>query len=144
MGSSNGNEISEFWDKDTVSYYVHGKDNIPFHSIIWPAILLGIKNPALPTHIISNEYLTLEKRKISTSNNWAVWVPYILEHYHPDSIRYFLTTNAPENRDTDFSWREFISSHNAELLGAYGNFINRTLKFLEKSYDGQITKRRNK
>ncbi|KAA0964893.1 methionine--tRNA ligase [Sporosarcina sp. ANT_H38] len=133
------NEVSKFWDKDTVSYYVHGKDNIPFHSIIWPAILVGINNPALPTHIISNEYLTLEKKKISTSNNWAVWVPYIVDHYHPDSIRYFLTTNAPENRDTDFSWREFISSHNAELLGAYGNFINRTLKFLEKSYGGQIT-----
>ncbi|MFJ7936541.1 methionine--tRNA ligase [Sporosarcina sp. NPDC096371] len=134
-----GKDVNEFWSEDTISYYVHGKDNIPFHSIIWPAILLGIKNPALPTHIVSNEYLTLEKKKLSTSNNWAVWVPYILEHYHSDSIRYFLTTNAPENRDTDFSWREFISSHNAELLGAYGNFINRTLKFLEKSYEGQIS-----
>ncbi|MFF2753751.1 methionine--tRNA ligase [Psychrobacillus sp. NPDC058041] len=134
------NESDEgFWSEDTTSYYVHGKDNIPFHTIIWPAILLGIKSLSLPTHIVSNEYLTLEKKKLSTSKNWAVWVPYILEKYQPDSIRYFLTTNAPENRDTDFSWREFILSHNSELLGAYGNFINRTLKFIEKSYGGIIS-----
>ncbi|WP_313892057.1 methionine--tRNA ligase [Psychrobacillus sp.] len=128
----------EFWDENTTSYYVHGKDNIPFHSLIWPAILLGINKKSLPTHIVSNEYLTLEKKKLSTSQNWAVWVPYILEKYNPDSIRYFLTTNAPENRDADFSWREFILSHNSELLGAYGNFINRTLKFIEKSYGSTI------
>lgn len=125
-----------YWTEETVSYYVHGKDNIPFHSLIWPAILLGINSPTLPTHIISNEYLTLEKRKLSTSQNWAVWIPDILERYHPDSIRYFLTINAPENRDTDFSWREFIYSHNSELLGAYGNLVNRTFKFIEKFYEG--------
>lgn len=128
----------EFWQNDTISYYVHGKDNIPFHSLIWPAILKGIDVKGLPSHIISNEYLTLEKRKLSTSKNWAVWVPDILERYDPDSIRYFLLINAPENRDTDFSWREFIYSHNSELLGAYGNFINRTFKFIEKSYGGVI------
>lgn len=129
--------IEDWWNGDTISYYVHGKDNIPFHTIIWPSILMGINNPALPTHIISNEYLTLEKQKLSTSKNWAVWVPYILERYDADSIRYFLTSNAPENRDTDFSWREFVYSHNSELLGAYGNFVNRTLKFVEKYYNGK-------
>ncbi|MGE8207164.1 methionine--tRNA ligase [Heyndrickxia sp. NPDC080065] len=129
---------SPFWNENTVTYYVHGKDNIPFHTIIWPAILMGINNKALPKHIVSNEYLTLEKRKLSTSKNWAVWVPDILKTYHPDSIRYFLTINAPENRDTDFSWREFIYSHNSELLGAYGNFVNRTLKFIEKYYSSVI------
>ncbi|MDM5337121.1 methionine--tRNA ligase [Fictibacillus enclensis] len=133
-----GKDDSPFWQEDTVTYYVHGKDNIPFHTIIWPAILHGIGNPALPRHIVSNEYLTLEKKKLSTSKNWAVWVPDLLERYHPDSIRYFLTINAPENRDTDFSWREFIYSHNSELLGAYGNFVNRTLKFIEKSFNGQV------
>ncbi|MBJ8054050.1 methionine--tRNA ligase [Bacillus cereus] len=76
----------------------------------------------------------------SASKHWAVWVPDILERYNPDSIRYFLTVNAPENRDTDFSWREFIYSHNSELLGAYGNFVNRTLKFIEKYYDGIVPK----
>ncbi len=129
--------IKDWWNDETISYYIHGKDNIPFHSVIWPSILMGINNPALPTHIISNEYLTLEKQKLSTSKNWAVWIPDILERYDADSIRYFLTINAPESRDTDFSWREFVYSHNSELLGAYGNFVNRTLKFIEKYYHGK-------
>ncbi|MBO0962914.1 methionine--tRNA ligase [Neobacillus sp. MM2021_6] len=127
-----------FWNSSAQSYYVHGKDNIPFHSIIWAGILAGLGKEPLPTHIVSNEYLTLEKKKLSTSKNWAVWVPDILERYEPDSIRYFLTINAPENRDADYSWKEFIYSHNSELLGAYGNFVNRTLKFIEKSFDGVI------
>jgi methionyl-tRNA synthetase len=133
-----GKDDSKFWDKEATTYYVHGKDNIPFHTLIWPAILIGIRNKALPDYIVSNEYLTLEKKKISTSHNWAVWVPDILYKYHPDSIRYFLTINAPENRDTDFSWREFIYSHNSELLGGYGNLVNRTLKFITKYYGGKI------
>ncbi|MCF6411272.1 methionine--tRNA ligase [Alkalihalobacillus sp. EGI L200015] len=128
-----------FWgEAQTKSYYVHGKDNIPFHSIIWPAILSGLGELKLPDHIISSEYLTIEKKKLSTSRNWAVWVPDLLKDYHPDSIRYFLTINGPEQRDADFSWREFIYSHNSELLGAYGNFVNRTLKFVEKSFDGIV------
>ncbi|TLS36955.1 methionine--tRNA ligase [Pseudalkalibacillus caeni] len=131
-------EETAFWDENAVSYYVHGKDNIPFHTIIWPAILLGIRKRALPTHIVSNEYVTLEQKKLSTSRNWAVWIPDILSRYNADSIRYFLTINAPENRDADFSWREFIYSHNSELLGAYGNFVNRTLKFIEKAYEGNV------
>lgn len=132
------NDDSVFWNSSATSYYVHGKDNIPFHSIIWPGILTGLRKEPLPTHIISNEYLTLEKKKLSTSRNWAVWVPDILDRYDPDSIRYFLTINAPESRDADFSWKEFIYSHNTELLGAYGNFVNRTLKFIQKSFNGII------
>jgi len=131
-----GNDDSIFWNTAAKSYYVHGKDNIPFHSIIWPGILAALGKEPLPTHIVSNEYLTLEKKKLSTSKNWAVWVPDILQRYEPDSIRYFLTINAPESRDADFSWKEFIYSHNGELLGAYGNFVNRTLKFIQKSFDG--------
>ncbi|MEH6994792.1 methionine--tRNA ligase [Neobacillus drentensis] len=132
------NDDSMFWNSSAKSYYIHGKDNIPFHSIIWPGILAGLEKEPLPTHIVSNEYLTLEKKKLSTSKNWAVWVPDILERYEPDSIRYFLTINAPESRDADFSWKEFIYSHNSELLGAYGNLVNRTLKFIEKSFDSVI------
>ncbi|WP_430509172.1 methionine--tRNA ligase [Gottfriedia solisilvae] len=132
------NDDSTFWNSSVTSYYVHGKDNIPFHSIVWPGILSGLGKESLPTHIVSNEYLTLEKKKLSTSKNWAVWVPDILEKYDPDSIRYFLSINAPESRDADFSWKEFIYSHNGELLGAYGNFVNRTLKFIEKSFNGMI------
>ncbi|MEK4198076.1 methionine--tRNA ligase [Cytobacillus sp. FSL K6-0265] len=135
----NNQDDHHFWSSETTSYYVHGKDNIPFHTVIWPAILQGIGVAALPTRVISNEYVTLEKKKLSTSKNWAVWVPDFLERYEPDSIRYFLTINAPENRDADFSWKEFIYSHNSELLGAYGNFVNRTLKFIEKSFAGVIT-----
>ncbi|CAI9391807.1 Methionine--tRNA ligase [Bacillus sp. T2.9-1] len=133
-----GMNVEDYWKEETISYYVHGKDNIPFHSVIWPSILLGLGKKSLPTHIISSEYLTLEKKKLSTSQNWAVWVPYILQKYNPDSIRYFLTMNAPEARDTDFSWREFIYSHNSELLGAYGNFVNRTLKFIQKAMNSKI------
>lgn len=129
---------SPFWSSLARSYYVHGKDNIPFHSIIWAGILAGLGKEPLPTHIVSNEYLTLERKKLSTSKNWAVWVPDILERYEPDSIRYFLTINAPESRDADFSWKEFIYSHNSELLGAYGNFVNRTVKFIQKSFEGEI------
>lgn len=134
----NQKDASPFWEGNTKSYYVHGKDNIPFHAIIWPGILLGVNQLALPTHIVSNEYVTVEKKKLSTSKNWAVWVPDMLKKYAPDSIRYFLTINAPEHRDADFSWREFVYSHNSELLGAYGNFVNRSLKFIEKFFDGEV------
>ncbi|MGI8386556.1 methionine--tRNA ligase [Robertmurraya sp. P23] len=134
----NGRDVEGFWKESTRSYYVHGKDNIPFHSIIWPAIQMGAGLEAYPKYIVSNEYVTLEKKKISTSKNWAIWIPDLLERYHPDSIRYFLTINAPENRDTDFSWREFIYSHNSELLGAYGNFVNRTLKFIQNQLSGKV------
>ncbi|MFJ7972014.1 methionine--tRNA ligase [Psychrobacillus sp. NPDC096389] len=137
-GKQHNADVSKWWNSTATSYYIHGKDNIPFHTVIWPAILMGLGNSGIPTNIISNEYLTLEKRKISTSQNWAVWVPDILQDYHPDSLRYFLTVNAPENRDTDFSWREFIYSHNSELLGAFANFVNRNLKFIEKSFDSMV------
>jgi methionyl-tRNA synthetase len=136
--SENNCDWEKFWKGDVVSYYVHGKDNIPFHTLILPALLSGIGDLHLPDKIISSEYLTLEGRKISTSNNWAVWVPYIVKNYNPDSIRYFLTINGPEKRDGDFSWREFISRHNGELLGAFGNFVNRTLAFIQKSFNGRL------
>lgn len=138
-------ETDDDWEKfwsdeadDLTAYYVHGKDNIPFHTLIWPALLSGIGGLRLPDRIVSCEYMTLEGRKFSTSQNWAIWVPDILKRYQPDSIRYFLLANGPEKRDTDFSWREFIHSHNGELLGAFGNFVNRTLVFIDKSFAGQI------
>ncbi|MDQ0113991.1 methionine--tRNA ligase [Paenibacillus harenae] len=136
-----GGSWESFWmegKEKTTAYYVHGKDNIPFHTVVWPALLLGVGNLHLPDRIISCEYMTLEGKKFSTSNNWAVWVPDIMSRYQPDSIRYFLIANGPENRDTDFSWREFIHSHNGELLGAFGNFVNRTLAFIDKSFEGNV------
>lgn len=136
-----GGSWESFWlqgNENLTAYYVHGKDNIPFHTVIWPALLMGVGNLHLPDRIISSEYMTLEGKKFSTSSNWAVWVPDILSRYQPDSIRYFLIANGPEKRDTDFSWREFIHSHNGELLGAFGNFVNRTLAFIDKSFEGYI------
>lgn len=131
-GEENNRDWGKFWEKDAVTYFIHGKDNIPFHSIILPALLSGAGYEKLPDRIISSEYVTLEGKKISTSNNWAVWVPDIIEKYNPDTIRYFFIKNAPEKRDIDFSWREFVNCNNSELLGAYGNLVNRTLVFIKK------------
>lgn len=134
-----GADFYELWGKDAVHYYVHGKDNIPFHTIILPSLLLANGgNWHLPDRIVSSEYLTLEGRKISTSQNYAIWVKELLDNYEADSIRYFFLANGPEKKDADFSWREFVHSHNGELLGAYGNFVNRSLTFITKYFDGTV------
>ena len=134
-----GEDYADLWGEDSRHYYVHGKDNIPFHTIILPALMLANGGKwKLPDHIISSEYLTLEGRKISTSQNYAIWVKDVADRYNPDSLRYFIISNGPEKRDTDFSWREFVNSHNGELLGAYGNFVNRTLAFIYKYFNGTV------
>ncbi|HML49447.1 MAG TPA: class I tRNA ligase family protein, partial [Clostridia bacterium] len=126
-------------DPEGRHYYVHGKDNIPFHTLILPALLLAHGGGwHLPDRIVSSEYLTLEGRKISTSKGWAIWAEDLASQFDPDSIRYFLIANGPEKRDTDFSFREFVNSHNGELLGAYGNFIHRTLVFVRKYLGGRV------
>lgn len=132
-------DFQELWGSHARHYYVHGKDNIPFHTIILPGLLLAHgDNLHLPDEIISSEYLTLEGRRISTSQNWAIWIKDIVDLYNPDSLRYFFTVNGPEKRDTDFSWREFVERNNSELLGSYGNLVNRTLVFIEKYLGGII------
>jgi len=136
-----GADFSELWGENARHYYIHGKDNIPFHTIILPALLLAnSQHVHLPDQIISSEYLTLEGRKISTSQNYAIWVKDLLDRYDADSIRYFFIANGPEKKDADFSWREYVHSHNGELLGAYGNFVNRTLAFISKYCDGIVPK----
>lgn len=136
---SSGAGFYELWGKNAKHYYVHGKDNIPFHTIILPSLLLANnKNWHLPDQIVSSEYLTLEGRKISTSQNYAIWVKELLDNYEADSIRYFFLANGPEKKDADFSWREYVHSHNGELLGAYGNFVNRSLTFIIKYCDGVV------
>lgn len=131
--------FEELWGEDAKHYYVHGKDNIPFHTIILPALLIANGSGyRLPDQIVSSEYLTLEGRKISTSQNYAIWVKDLIGKYDPDSIRYFFFANGPEKKDADFSWREYVNSHNGELLGAYGNFVNRSLSFINKYWDGII------
>lgn len=129
-------DFSELWGNEAKHYYVHGKDNIPFHTIILPSLLLGNgESWHLPDQIVSSEYLTLEGRKISTSQNYAIWVKELLDNFEADSIRYFFIANGPEKKDADFSWREYVHSHNGELLGAYGNFVNRSLAFIVKYCD---------
>ena len=128
----------KFWDENAVSYYVHGKDNIPFHTLILPGLLMGLGIKSLPTYIISSEYLTIEGKKLSTSRNWAVWANDYLTRYDPDPLRYFLIMNGPERKDSDFSWNEFLERNNAELLGAYGNLINRTITLIIKGFGMQV------
>ena len=137
-GEENNKDWSKFWNNESISYYIHGKDNIPFHSIILPALLSGVGYKNFPDKIVSSEYVTLEGKKISTSNNWAVWVPDIINRYNSDLLRYFFISNGPEKRDTDFSWRELINKNNGELLGAYGNLVNRTLVFVKKSFNNIV------
>ena len=131
----------EYWNgEDSRIYFVHGKDNIPFHTIIFPAILsgLGIKNINL--RVISSEYLKLEGKNFSAVKNWAIWSDYIVEKYNVDSIRYYLLYNSPERSDTDFTWREFINTINNYLVGALGNFVNRTLLFSKRNFNSRIPK----
>ncbi len=134
-----GIPFEELFGENARHYYVHGKDNIPFHTIILPSLLLGHgENLRLPDDIISSEYVTLEGRKISTSQGWAVWAKDLVAKYNPDTIRYFFIANGPEKRDTDFSWREFSERNNSELVGAWGNFVNRTLAFITKYLDSAV------
>ncbi|MDL2301357.1 methionine--tRNA ligase [Lachnospiraceae bacterium OttesenSCG-928-D06] len=135
-----GGNPEELWKEENVRhYYIHAKDNIPFHTIILPALLIAEGSGYhLPDDIISNEYQTLEGKKISTSQNHAIWLKDMVDKYNPDAIRYFFLINGPEKRDTDFSWPEFVRSNNGELLGAYGNFVNRSLVFIEKYFGGEV------
>ena len=128
----------EFWQGDVKSYYFIGKDNIPFHTIIWPAMLMGYGDLNLPYDVPANEYLTIEGRKLSSSRNWAVWLPDYLERYDPDPLRYLLSINMPETGDTDFSWREFVRRNNDELVATYGNLVQRVLTFVNKRFEGEV------
>ncbi|MCH7606158.1 MAG: class I tRNA ligase family protein, partial [Chloroflexi bacterium] len=128
-----------FWkDPDTKAYYFIGKDNIPFHTIIWPAMLMAYGGLNLPYDVPANEFLSLEDRKFSTSENWAVWVPDYLSRYDPDPLRYLLSINMPESGDTDFSWAEFVRRNNDELVATYGNLVNRVLSFTYRNFDGKV------
>jgi len=131
----------EFWeDEDSESYYFQGKDNIPFHAIILPAILLGVENKNLPTEVVANEYLNFSGKEFSKSRNWAVWLPDFLEKYSADSLRYYLTSIMPETSDSDFTWEGYVSSNNNELVANLGNFIHRILTMSHKNFDGKIPK----
>lgn len=127
-----------FWTGDARTYYFIGKDNIPFHTIIWPAMLIGYGGLNLPYNVPSNEFLTIEGDKLSTSRKWAVWVPDFLSRYDPDPLRYYLAANMPETGDADFSWPEFVRRNNGELVGTYGNLCHRVLTFLQRNFEGIV------
>ncbi len=127
-----------FWQGEVKSYYFIGKDNIPFHTIVWPAMLLGYDGLNLPYDVPANEYLTIEGKKLSSSRNWAVWLPDFLSRYEPDPLRYLLSINMPETGDTDFSWHEFVRRNNDELVATYGNLVHRVLTFVYRNFDGCV------
>ena len=137
--TGNAEKWRDFWQDEKVkSYYFIGKDNIPFHTIIWPAMLMGYGGLNLPYDVPANEYLTIEGKKLSSSRNWAVWLPDYLSRYAPDPLRYLLSINMPETGDTDFSWHEFVRRNNDELVATYGNLVHRVLTFTYRSFDGCV------
>jgi methionyl-tRNA synthetase len=127
-----------FWNEEARSFYFIGKDNIPFHTLIWPAMLMGYEGLSLPSDVPANEFLTIEGKRLSTSRNWAVWLPDYLQSYDPDPLRYILSVNMPETGDTDFSWHEFLRRNNDELVATYGNLVNRVLTFTNRNFNGAV------
>jgi methionyl-tRNA synthetase len=127
-----------FWEGASRSYYFIGKDNIAFHTIVWPAILMGYGGLNLPYDVPANEFLTIESQKFSKSRNLAVWVADYFERYDADPLRYLLSANMPETSDTDFSWREFVRRNNDELVATYGNLVQRVLTFTYSRFDGAV------
>jgi methionyl-tRNA synthetase len=115
-----------------------GKDNIVFHAIVWPAMLMAHGDFILPDNVPANEFLNIEGQKLSTSRNWAIWVDEYLEILPPDPLRYYLAANAPENKDADFAWKDFQTRNNSELADILGNLVNRSLSFVEKHFTGQV------
>ncbi len=142
----------DWWhDPQSRVYHFIGKDNIPFHAVIWPAQLIGCgtafddlvgSSPAaplvLPHDVPANEFMNLEGEKISGSRNWAVWGRDFLSRYDPDPLRYYLTVNMPESKDTDWAWEDFFKRNNDELVATWGNLANRMLSFAYKNWEGHV------
>lgn len=132
----------DYWlDQNTKLIHFIGKDNIPFHTIMWPAFVMGQKEKyILPHDVPANEYLNLEGDKISTSRNWAIWVDEFLQHFDGEYLRYVLAANAPEKQDTDFLWKDFQNKINTELNNVLGNLGNRVFTFSQKHFTGLVEK----
>ncbi|WP_456867896.1 methionine--tRNA ligase [Galbibacter sp. BG1] len=134
-----GKDWEPYWKDSRLIHFI-GKDNIVFHCIIFPAMLQAHGDFILPENVPANEFLNLEGQKLSTSKNWAVWLHEYLEDFpeKQDVLRYTLTANAPENKDNDFTWKDFQARNNNELVAIFGNFINRVIVLTHKYYDGKI------
>ena len=136
-----GKNWEDYWkDENTKLVHFIGKDNIVFHCIIFPAMLKAEGSYILPENVPANEFLNLEGNKLSTSKNWAVWLPdYLIDFPNQqDVLRYALTANAPETKDNDFTWKDFQARNNNELVAIFGNFINRVVVLTNKYYDGFV------
>ncbi len=115
-------------EPDSRSFYFMGKDNIVFHAVIWPSMLMGYGDDLqLPYNVVSSEYLTMSGSKASTSRGHAIWVKDFLDRYEPDALRYYLTAAGPETQDSDFTWEEFVRRYERRVLANWGNLVNRTL-----------------
>lgn len=137
-------EWEKYWkDPETRMIHFIGKDNIVFHCIIFPAMLKAEGSYIVPDNVPANEFLNLEGDKISTSRNWAVWLHEYLVEFpgKQDVLRYVLTANAPETKDNDFTWKDFQTRNNSELVAIYGNFINRTLVLTQKYFANRVPER---
>ena len=136
-----GKNWEDYWkDENTKLVHFIGKDNIVFHCIIFPSMLKAEGSYILPENVPANEFLNLEGNKLSTSKNWAVWLPEYLIDFpnQQDVLRYALTANAPETKDNDFTWKDFQARNNNELVAIFGNFINRVVVLTNKYYDGIV------
>ena len=135
----------EKWWKSEDTKLVHfiGKDNIVFHCIVFPAMLKAYGGYVLPENVPANEFLNLEGDKISTSRNWAVWAHEYVKDFpgKEDALRYVLTANAPETKDNDFSWKDFQTRNNSELVAIFGNFVNRAMVLTHKYFEGKVPAR---
>lgn len=150
-GKGSADDWKLWWnDPEALSYYFMGKDNIVFHSQIWPAELLAYNGKGekggqpgamgelnLPTQVVASEFLTMEGRKLSTSKNVVIYVRDVLERYQPDALRYFISIAGPETQDADFTWSEFVRRNNSELVAGWGNLVNRTGAMIAKNF-GEI------
>ena len=137
----NGKDWEPYWkDEDTKMLHFIGKDNIVFHCIIFPAMLKAEGSYILPENVPANEFLNLEGQKLSTSKNWAVWLPEYLKEFpnQQDVLRYALNANAPETKDNDFTWKDFQARNNNELVAIFGNFINRVVVLTNKYFNGIV------
>ena len=141
-------DLTPDWEKywkseDTKMVHFIGKDNIVFHCIVFPAMLKAHGDYILPENVPANEFLNLEGDKISTSQNWAVWLHEYLDEFpgKEDVLRYVLCANAPETKDNDFTWKDFQARNNSELVAVLGNFVNRALVLTKKYYDGVVPER---
>ena len=126
-------------DGNVISYYAHGKDNIPFHTVIFPSLLMAIDNKInLPDYIISCEYVNMNNEKMSKSKGNLISINELLSMFPKDSIRYYMISNGPENKDVNFSIDNFVLVHNKFLVGVLGNFVNRNFSYLNKKFGGVI------